>query len=569
MLTSRFNSSLLIASLIAALLAMSQHAAHASAAESSGPAASAATSQAQGSDDSDDDDSAASAAASTAQWSDDSDDDSARSSHHHWHLHRHGHEDSVFNLGANSDLPEGRRADSVVAIFGSASSEGEADTVMSMMGNTRVTGHVESDAVALLGNVYIDSEVDGDVFALLGNVELGPHAEVHGDVSAVGGKITRDPAATVVGKTNSIGGVIGGFKWLKPWIDHCLFYGRPLALVSGIEWAWGLALAFLVFYVGLALLFRGAVSRCVLTVEQYPGMTLVAALLTVLLTPIVFVLLCITVIGLVGVPWLLLGLFCAGLFGKAVMLAWLGHRCTSAGGRVLHPALAVLIGGAIVLVLYLVPVLGFILYKLLGIVGLGAVIYTLLLAARARHAPAAGAAHADVAGAAPGAAPTGGAASPAFASAAAASSEASAAAVPPASAHTLNPALAATLPRAGFWIRMLALLIDVVLIGFLMGILGRDGDLFLLLLAVYGALMWRLRGSTIGGIVLDLQVVRLDGRPVAWETAIVRALGCFLSMAVAGLGFFWIAFDHGKQAWHDKIAGTAVVRVPKGTVSLV
>jgi uncharacterized RDD family membrane protein YckC len=84
------------------------------------------------------------------------------------------------------------------------------------------------------------------------------------------------------------------------------------------------------------------------------------------------------------------------------------------------------------------------------------------------------------------------------------------------------------------------------------------------LLAAYGAVMWKLRGSTVGGIVFDLKVVRLDGRPVDWETAIVRALGCFLSLAVAGLGCLWIAFDDANQAWHDKIAGTVVVRVPKG-----
>jgi uncharacterized RDD family membrane protein YckC len=35
-------------------------------------------------------------------------------------------------------------------------------------------------------------------------------------------------------------------------------------------------------------------------------------------------------------------------------------------------------------------------------------------------------------------------------------------------------------------------------------------------------------------------------------------------LAVAGLGFIWIVFDDAKQAWHDKIAGTVVVRVPKG-----
>jgi uncharacterized RDD family membrane protein YckC len=76
--------------------------------------------------------------------------------------------------------------------------------------------------------------------------------------------------------------------------------------------------------------------------------------------------------------------------------------------------------------------------------------------------------------------------------------------------------------------------------------------------------MWKLRGSTVGGIIFDLRVVRLDGRIVDWETAIVRALACFLSLAVAGLGFIWIVFDRDNQAWHDKIAGTVVVRVPKG-----
>jgi uncharacterized RDD family membrane protein YckC len=65
-----------------------------------------------------------------------------------------------------------------------------------------------------------------------------------------------------------------------------------------------------------------------------------------------------------------------------------------------------------------------------------------------------------------------------------------------------------------------------------------------------------------------LKVVRIDQRELDWATAIVRALGCFLSLAVGGFGFVWVAFDDEKQSWHDKIAGTTVVRVPKG-VSLV
>jgi uncharacterized RDD family membrane protein YckC len=115
-----------------------------------------------------------------------------------------------------------------------------------------------------------------------------------------------------------------------------------------------------------------------------------------------------------------------------------------------------------------------------------------------------------------------------------------------------------------------ALFIDSVIIGLLLPLLlgwgGYAGNrLFLLSLAIYGAVMWKVKGTTVGGIVFDLRVARLDSRPLDWPTVSVRALGCVLSLCALGLGFLWIAIDPGKQAWHDKLAGTIVVRVPKGT----
>jgi uncharacterized RDD family membrane protein YckC len=321
------------------------------------------------------------------------------------------------------------------------------------------------------------------------------------------------------------------------------------------------------------------------TFEAQPGQSVLAALITMLLTPVLVVLLCVTVIGIAAVPFVVFALLCAGLFGKAVMLAWLGQRVTGrqGTGALSHPAVAVLIGGVLVLALYLVPVLGFLVYKLLGLLGLGAVVYTLILAARAHQAAKEGPRGASAAafGAAPSGSvspgPSGSASSAPSGSAAAASG----AAPPPGGAPAPDPRgpspapeapptqapppITASLPRAGFWIRIGALLLDAILVGFLMGVFHHGHHVELLVLAAYGAVMWKLRGSTIGGIVFDLRVVRLDGREVDWETAIVRALGCFLSLAVAGLGFFWIAFDEQKQAWHDKIAGTVVVRVAKGT----
>jgi uncharacterized RDD family membrane protein YckC len=525
--------------------------------------------------------------------------DEPESADRHGRLDRHNrfdrrdHDDGdIVNIGHGSHLPSGQRADSVVSILGSSLSEGEAGSVVSVLGNTRVLGPVGDSAVAVLGNAYIDSKVNGDVVAVLGNVDLGPNAEIGGDVVAVFGVVNRDPAAIVHGSTQRVFSVdFGGVAGLQTWIQRCLLYGRPLAFAPGLGWAWTLALGFLAFYVCLALCFRHGVDRCVQTLESEAGATALAALLAMLLTPVLVVLLCITVIGIAAVPFVMISLFCASLFGKAVMLAWVGGRVAGRRpGPAGHPAFAVLIGGAIVLLLYCIPVLGFLIYKLLGFFGFGAVVYTLVLMARARKA-ANGAAVGASPRSAAGVAGTAAAANAAAMGGAPASAEAGSSSAP--SANNLGdgpgvtaaagapsgpsvtaaatpgvaaPPVSAAMPRAGFWIRMAALLLDVILVGFVSSVPFHHsfGNFHLVMLAIYGAVMWKLKGATVGGIVFDLHVVRLDGRAIDWETAIVRALGCFLSLAVAGLGFIWIAFDHGSQAWHDKIAGTVVVRVKKG-----
>jgi uncharacterized RDD family membrane protein YckC len=484
------------------------------------------------------------------------------------HLRFNRHSSDRVTIGRDSFLGPNEHTNSVVAVLGSAISQGDAQQVVAVVGNARVTGPVHDSAVAVLGSVYVDSPIDHDVVAVFGNVELGPHADVGGDVVAVFGTVTRDPAALIHGDVDNvfdldISGVhgISGVGWLDVWVKKCLLYGRPLAVSSGLEWAWTLALIMLAFYAVLALMFRSSVDDCVHTLETQPGRTALAALLGMLLTPVLLVLLCITVIGIAAVPFVIMGLFCMSLFGKAVVLAWLGGRISGRRpGPTGHPALAVLIGGAVALALYVIPVIGFMVFKLLGFFGFGAVLYTMIEGVRARRAAQAAPLVANVAGSAAAAAAAGAAAPGASTEAAAAA----AATVPSPAAQ-----IAADLPRAGFWIRMGALLIDVILVGFAMSLLRPFGDFHIVILAIYGAVMWKLRGTTVGGIVFDLQVVRVDGRPLDWETAIVRALGCFLSLAVVGLGFIWIALDNNHQAWHDKIAGTVVVRSKRHSSPLV
>jgi uncharacterized RDD family membrane protein YckC len=520
-----------------------------------------------------------------------SDEDGSDNDGNRWHKHsRHGSGDNErVSFGSDSTLAEGETAQAVVSIIGNSTSAGEVrDAVVSILGGSRVTGgKVGNAVVSVLGNTYINGEVRGEVVTVLGNVELGPKAVVHGEIVCVGGQVQRDPAAVVRGNVQNIAvaGQNFDFSGLTVWFTECLIRGRLLAFDSRVMWAWTIALVALGFYALIALIAPGGVNKCVDTLEQRPGYSLLAALLTLLLTPVAYILLALTitiVIGIVLIPVFSLGLFFASLFGKIVMLAWLGRRFTKllGDGPLAHPVFGVLIGGVVMLMIYTTPYVGFIAYKLLGILGLGVVVYTLILMAKASRpprpvpvGPAAGVAPPPVVPSAPvSGVPSGVAAAPVDATGMVPPP------VPPPVAPLVSAAppviSAATLPRAGFWIRVAACVLDAILVGIVFGMLeGMLGWLvkfggFPLWFVVYNVVMWATKGTTIGGIICGLKVVRTDDRPLDWSVAIVRALSAFLSLVVAGVGFIWVSFDDERQSWHDKIAGTTIVKVPKGTALL-
>ena len=139
--------------------------------------------------------------------------------------------------------------------------------------------------------------------------------------------------------------------------------------------------------------------------------------------------------------------------------------------------------------------------------------------------------------------------------------------------------LADELEYAGFWIRLGASMIDTVL---LMAIcfplliwiygwdyLGNEGfiagpaDFLISWVApmVATILFWRYREATPGKMMLSLRIVDAEtGNAPSVGQAVGRYFGYFLSAIVLCFGFYWIAFDRRKQGWHDKLAGTVVVR---------
>jgi len=507
----------------------------------------------------------------------DADNDDGKDDGHDDNFH-HGHAGDVVQVFGDATLDAGDTTRDLVAVMGVSTNNGDVThDVVSVFGSTHVNGTVGHDAVAVMGANYINGKVGHDVVAVMGNLELGPQAEVGNDVVVIGGSLKRDPSAIVHGQVNKVGPNLhlGNFDWLRSWLDNCLFKARLLAFNADVAWAWWVALIALLAYVLTALLFPRAVNRCVDVMEDRPGHVVLASLLAIVGIPVLMILLIITIIGIIAVPLVGIGLMLAGILGKVVILAWIGRRIVKKpeSGAFSHPIIAVLVGGLLVLMLYTVPVLSLIVYKVIGFLGLGVVVYTLLLEIRSRG---------DKAGPSGSSGQGAQQTNPSSADLADHGDAAPAGATPNvnqtqaaadlSSTQTIGGALT-ELPRAGFWVRMLALFLDLILVMFVTHILtpkwiDLDAGATFTVLAIYGAVMWKLKGATIGDILFKLQVVRADGRDIDWTTAIVRSLGCFLSFIVAGLGFFWIAFDENKQAWHDKIAGTLVVQNPKG-ISLV
>ena len=119
------------------------------------------------------------------------------------------------------------------------------------------------------------------------------------------------------------------------------------------------------------------------------------------------------------------------------------------------------------------------------------------------------------------------------------------------------------LAYGGFWIRLVAFIIDAIILGVITGICNQAGAVGLgtIIGIVYFIGLWGTRGQTIGMMPFNLRVVRnVDGGPITWSNAILRYIGLIIAIVVIFIGVIWVAFDARKRGWHDMIGGTVVVR---------
>jgi uncharacterized RDD family membrane protein YckC len=149
---------------------------------------------------------------------------------------------------------------------------------------------------------------------------------------------------------------------------------------------------------------------------------------------------------------------------------------------------------------------------------------------------------------------------------------------------------------AGFFSRLLAFIIDTIIISFSLvattwfftvtatmlqfrtilgfslsaipgfsalidNIVGLELGSFLSFIFVLGYHVFFLvfAGQTPGKALLGLRVVPLSGGKIPVWRALVRFLAYFPSALLIWIGFLWIIVDDRRQAWHDKLAGTCVI----------
>lgn len=126
----------------------------------------------------------------------------------------------------------------------------------------------------------------------------------------------------------------------------------------------------------------------------------------------------------------------------------------------------------------------------------------------------------------------------------------------------------ATHPFGGFWIRLVAWLVDIVLIycvvlplafiaGFGLHFFGGAISMFgsWLYFSILESSSWQ---ATVGKRIWDLRVTDLNGQRISFGRATGRYFAKWLSAMILFIGFLMIAFTERNQGLHDMLAGTLV-----------
>lgn len=133
--------------------------------------------------------------------------------------------------------------------------------------------------------------------------------------------------------------------------------------------------------------------------------------------------------------------------------------------------------------------------------------------------------------------------------------------------------MAQTMQYAGFFQRLVALIIDGIIISvvswILLMVLSNVGSaganlanvIGLVLVLIYDVYFFTSTGQTPGCKVMSIKVVNANSELLSMGQAVIRVVVSYISGAVLLIGYLWMIWDANKQTWHDKAAGSFVIKV--------
>ena len=444
----------------------------------------------------------------------------------------------TFLMGEHITVRSNEVTQSIALLGGSALIEGTVEGELVVIGGSAtIKGKVQHDVVVVCGSVTNQGTIEGSLISVLTANHLGSRSVINRDLTVVAGPIEQESGAIVRDDRIVIPIFFNltTFSWIHDWIKQGLFYLRPFP--PGVTAIWFISGFMLILYLFFSLVFAKPLNTCVGALDSRPLASLVTGIVTLMLIGPIFILLAVSVVGIIAIPFVACGLVIMHLFGNICVYRELGHQIgKQLGLSVLsHPMTAFVFGMGLFCLLYMVPIIGFIVKSLVLVMGLGAVILAFFGSMRRDKGDSNG----------------------------------STVMYTPPQRDTISETnssseTTSSLPRVGFWLRFWASVLDISLVSFLLAILGSP-HLIPAAWIIYHIGLWTWRATTMGGIVLGLRVVRLDGQEITFAVALVRGLASCLSAIPLFLGFFWAGWDADRQSWHDKIAGTVIVREPKGT----
>lgn len=150
---------------------------------------------------------------------------------------------------------------------------------------------------------------------------------------------------------------------------------------------------------------------------------------------------------------------------------------------------------------------------------------------------------------------------------------------PPPPQWDVQPGTQQAVRYGGFWIRVVAYIIDAILLSVVSGAIGYATGMNMfstdyqhfnpaanVVSIVIGWLYFALmesseRGATVGKMAVGLRVVTDQGQRLSFMNATGRYFAKFISAIILGIGFIMVAFTDRKRGLHDMIAGTLVIKV--------